>query len=137
MHARVALLVALAIGAISCGGGVTKLSDLKLPNVLGTWTLRTINGSPPPGVVRETNPRIELLSDLYTFTADNNYSERGTQRTTTGAVVTTDSVTEVGKWIIDAAGIVIIPSDGGAYPAAVGDNALTLTFSTLVLVYSR
>jgi hypothetical protein len=132
---RKALLVSL-IAAAACGGA-SSIADANLPNVVGTWTLKTVNGAPPPGVV-QTSPKIELLEDAYTFNAGGSYNETGSQRTTTSTGILTETATETGNWILGKSSITLAPSTGGAYPATVTDTSITFTFgTTLVLVYKR
>jgi len=131
---RRALFVSL-IAAAACGG-TSSIADVNLPNVIGTWTLKTVNGNPPPGVV-QASPKIELLEDAYTFNASGSYTETGSQRTTTSTQILTETITETGNWILGKSSITLAPSSGGAYPAAVTDTSLTLTFGTIVLVYKR
>src|SRR3954464_1590175 len=122
---RRALLVSL-IAAAACGGA-RSITNANLPNVIGTWTLKTVNGAPPPGVV-QASPKIELLDDTYTFNASGSYSESGSQRTTTSTQILTETVTETGNWTLGKTSITLAPANGGPYPAAVTDTALTFTF---------
>jgi len=125
----------MLVAAAGCGGAAS-IADANLPNVIGSWTLKSVNGSPPPGVV-QASPKIELLEDVYTFNASGSYTESGSQRTTTSTQILTETITEAGNWILGKSSITLAPSTGGAYPATVTDTSLTFTFGTLVLVYKR
>ena len=129
-------LMTFALGAVlACGGD--KPSEPVPTNVVGTWTLTSINGSAPPGVVQAANPKIELLSDSYTFNAAGFYSETGMQRTTTGTSVVTEAVIEGGAWVLVSGGVALQPDDAGGYSATVNSTSLTLKFGSLVLVYTK
>ena len=124
-------LVLLGCGSDSTGPGA---------NIVGTWDLQTVNGSPLPYLVdfnQTTNTRTEVVSDQYVVHQGGTYDETFTTRTTVGTQVTDDPVADAGTWTVNGNSVTLTASDGSPLNGTVNGNHITANIGGFTLVYLK
>jgi hypothetical protein len=145
VRGRTPWLRAIAVGALAfvaaCGGGGDDGPTGPDANVVGTYTLRTLNGSALPGLLSlETGGRrVDLLAEAITFNADRSYAHTATQRTSLGSQVTTENLAWTGTYSVSGNTVTLSRAADGARATLThgSDGSLTLTASGLTYVYRR
>jgi len=133
MRRLLALLVLSA--AVACGGDSSTNPSATLT---GSYSLRTVNGSPVPYTVIQIGAdKYEIVSDVVTLNEGGTWSESGTDRTTQSGQVTTGTITDNGTYTVNGTAITLISSQSGTVTGAVGAGTLTLTAEGIVLVYQK
>lgn len=98
------------------------------PSVTGTYTLRTINGSPLPYVLSETaTSKIEVLDRAFTLHQGSTYAESGHLRRTENGETTIVSTPATGTYRLEA-NSVSFQRNGGSSLAIAIVNGNTMTF---------
>ena len=132
-----ALAVAGALFTAACGGdGAT---GPKSANVVGTWGLHTVNGTQLPYTLLVNGAdKIELVSDSYTLSTGDNFTETAIVRYTESGVVTVDTVSDDGKYTLAGSALSLkYNSDLSVSQAAVNGDTFTMATSGVTLVYRR
>jgi hypothetical protein len=109
-------------------------------SAVGTWNLKTVNGSPLPfTAIFIANPvyRFEILSDQVVVHGDGTYSETSSTRETNGSTVTTSTDSDTGTWVQNDGTLTITASDGTVSTAAISGNTITISQEGAVAVYRR
>ena len=107
MRKLVAILFLAAF--VACGGD--SITDATA-SIAGTYTLRSVNGSPLPFTVFTSGTqKIEITDDMVVISESGTYSESGHTRTTNGTQVTTQTVAEAGTYTRNGTAITFRSSD--------------------------
>lgn len=123
------LVLAFALVA-ACGGDKSTAPPPVDLSLVGTYTLRTVNGSNLPFVFLQSGQTsYSVLEDRITIADGGTWSESGTSRTTINGVSANDVYADNGTWIRSGNGLVLVSS-------VYRNNAYTGTFtaSTLTVV---
>ena len=133
MRRFVALLAFAALAA--CGGD----SSTSPASVTGSYTLRTVNGTPLPyTLIQLGNFKYEITSDVITLNDGGTFTESGADRTTEeDGTVTTSTITDAGTYTLAGTAITLNSPDSGSINGSVSDGTLTLTGEGVVAVYSK
>jgi hypothetical protein len=134
MKRRHLILSALVAFAVACGDATTGPSD----EVVGTYTLRTVNGgSLPFTLVNSGSARIELLSSSVTLRQNSTFSAVLTVRQTVGTLVTTQSDSSNGTWA--RSGSTLTLNEGGTTSTATyqADGSIAITDGGYTMVYRK
>jgi hypothetical protein len=130
---RLVALLALAT-AVACGGDSTSPSA----TVTGSYSLRTVNGSPVPYTVIQIGAdKYEIVSDVVTINEGGTWSETGTDRTTQNGQVTNGTITDGGTYTLNGTAITFVSTESGTVNGSVGGGTLTITAEGLALVYQK
>lgn len=139
---RAALCFAAAMLVLAAGCGGDK--DPSAPeNIAGTYTMRTVNGNPPPVTLGEYTDetgsyKLEVLSGSITIEQGGSYRENHTFRETIdGVVQPPEDVPEIGTWVRDGNAVTLRTSDGFAIVATYASGALTLAQGPWTVRYTR
>ena len=129
------LAIALAFVTTGCS---KKDSPTSPATIAGTYTLRTINGSPLPyTLVLAGMDKVELLDDAITLTDAGTFTRLGHFRTTFSGVVTTTPITDAGSYVRTGTAITFTSPQNGSVSGTVDNGTLTLNDEGLVGVYRR
>lgn len=134
LSAVLTLVFSLALAA--CGGD----KSTGPVAVEGSYTLRTVNGQPLPGVVyQEPGYKLEVVSATLTLNADASFTDSGTWRETNGTTVTTSSSTDVGTWTRNGNSFTLVyPATGGTLAGTISGSSLSFVVNnTVPVVYSK
>jgi hypothetical protein len=98
-----------------------------------------VNGAVLPATIQAANPKVDVLSDVYTFNADHTYSEVTSFRLTNGTSITTQQATEVGTWSQTNASVGFGPTTSGSspYTGSVAAGTLTVASGGITAVYTK
>lgn len=139
-RAALSCAAALLFTAAGCGGD----KDPNAPeSIAGTYTMRTVNGSPPPVVLAEYadetgSYKLEVLGGSITLDEGGGYRENHTFRETIdGVVQPEEEVPESGTWVRDGNAVTLRTTDGYAVVATYAAGALTLAQGAFTVRYSR
>jgi hypothetical protein len=127
---------AFAVLSLGCGGDSTSPSGA---SIVGTWDLRTINGSPMQFVLTQNATfKDEIVSDVLTMNDDHTGNEVFIERQTSNGVATTDTTTSATTWTqSNDAVTVTFPSDGTLVHGTVSASTFVLAETGLTAVYDR
>lgn len=139
---RAALSCALAmlVTVTGCGGDEAPNAP---ESITGTYTLRTVNGSPPPVTLGEYTDesgsyKLEVLGGSITLEQGGSYRENHTFRETIdGVVQPPEEAPETGMWGRDGNAVTLRTPDGNAIVMTYAAGALTLVQGPFTVRYSR
>lgn len=129
------LLVALAL---ACGGD--KVAGPDAEGVVGSYSLRTVNGLALPFVVAEAaGDRLEVTSGALSVNADNSYVLTFNLRETVDGSVSNDTGTEEGTYRRTNNTLSFHPNDdSGDWSASYASGGtLTMTYDGVTLSFHR
>ena len=128
-------VVLLAFAALAACGGDSSTSPATVP---GTYTLRSINGSPLPAILVQIGTfKYEVTADVIILNDGGTYTESGSDRTTENGVVTTSTFTDAGTYTLTGTAITLDSPQTGSISGAVSGGTMTLTLEGLAAVYSK
>lgn len=131
---RLALALAVALSVSACGGD----SSTDPGSITGTYTLRTIAGSPLPYVLSEIGTtKYELLDDAVTLNANGTYTEISHTRATVNGQVSTTPSTDSGSYAVSGTDITFTSLDGSTVTGTVGAGTLTIPTGGGPAIYAR
>jgi hypothetical protein len=136
MRRLIALLVlAVTTAATACGGDSSTNPNAAIG---GTYTLKTVNGSPLPYIlVQSGTSKFEITDDVVVLTDAGTWTESGHTRTTENGVVTTDAFVDGGSYSRSGTAITLVSSASGSISGSVANGTLTISDVGLVAVYQR
>jgi hypothetical protein len=107
-------------------------------SVAGTYTLRTVNGSPLPYIILQSGAnKYEITDDAISLTDGGTWTEIGHDRTTTNGQVTTSSITDAGTYTRNGTAITLNSPTNGPISGSVSGGTLTLTDLGVAAVYAK
>lgn len=139
---RVALSCALAmlVTVTGCGGDDAPNAP---ENITGTYTLRTVNGNPPPVTIAEYTDesgsyKLELLGGSITLEQGGSYRDNHTLRETIdGVVQPPEEAPGTGTWARDGNTVTLRAADGEVVVATYAASALTFVQGPFTARYTR
>ncbi|MGK2934051.1 MAG: lipocalin family protein [Gemmatimonadaceae bacterium] len=131
-------LTAASLALVGCGKDAT---DPTSASVAGTYTLRTVNGSPLPYVTSQDETyTAEIVSSVLTLREDFSYAWAFTGRSTDNGQTTTNSESFPGTYRISGHTITLTDAEG-SIPGTLSGNTITISIVALpvvmVLVFQR
>ena len=132
VRALLGVVVMLSLGCLDDG-------IVGSPTSAGTYTLRTVNGSPLPYVLTQTaTSKTELLDRAITLYEGFSYAESGHLRTTAGSQVTTETIARGGTWAVSGNSISLQSNAGGPLVLAImHGNTMTIVEAGLTMVFRK
>ena len=122
---RRALVAAVTALAIACGSGAEKLIVLSGAEV-GTYTLATIDGTPPPMIIFQTqSAKQEVVTATVTLNADGSFLDVNDYLITSGSTAVSTSDTVQGSYARDRNTIIFVPASDSNYAMQLGMSSLT------------
>jgi lipocalin-like protein len=134
------IALVLTVGLVACGSDATSPSAT---SITGTWSLKTVNGAALPFVVFASGTdKEEIVSDVFTLTANNASSGAFTQlttfRITQNGQVASQSLPDAGTYTLNGSAVTLqFNSDSSSVTGAWSGNTITVTENGLVGVYQR
>jgi hypothetical protein len=135
---RALIAIALLLSVAGCGSEPTGLAA----EAAGTYTLVTVDGSPPPFVYIEApGYRDVILGGVVTLASDGTFTDATTMRVTREAVTEEKAFIVRGSWAMDGYVVVFTPNarlgGGGSYTMTFRDGRLTLVEAGVTSVFER
>ena len=128
-------VLALAM-AVACGGD--KSTNPNSDSIEGTYSLRTVNGSPLPFTFQSGTTSVTLTSDVITVAGNGSWTESIGYRQTANGQTTTGTDTDGGSWVRAGSSVTLNSSFGtGGYAGTYGNGSLTFSDAGFVEVFSR
>jgi hypothetical protein len=143
MHRRTAIAIIAAVCLSACGGGDSGTGPTTGTAVAGSYSLKTVNGSPLPyTIIAQGTSKLEITADVITLTANGSssgsVSQLSTLRNTQNGQATTSTQTDAGTYTLNGSAISIKwSSDGSISTGSLSGNSMTITDQGLALVYSK
>lgn len=108
-------------------------------SVVGTWNLKTVDGSALPYLVaQEDFDALELLSDVLTVAANGTFRQLSQIRVTQDAQASMESVPDSGSYAMNGTAVTFTyESDASARIASLAGNTLTFSEAGFTLVYKK
>ncbi len=135
---RILALALLALApALSAGCSSDAITDPG-PEISGTYSLTSLNGTAPPVVVLAGDPQIELLSDEITF-ASGRFTQRGTFRVTEAGTPSEVALADAGTFSVRRDTLILTyTSDGSSVRATFASvDAFTVLEPGAAATYRR
>lgn len=127
-------VLALALAAACGSDSATNVQA----SIAGTYSLRTINGTPMPFILAQTGAnKTEVTDDAITLNNGGTWTESGHYRTTTNGVATTSSVVDAGTYTLNGTAITLTSANTGVASGTVSGSTLTVVDQGLSAVYSK
>ena len=137
MRRLISFFLLLLAPVVVAGCGSDSISDPG-PSVAGIYSLASFDGTAPPIVLLDGDPRIEVVSDVLTLAAAGTFTQRTTFRYTEGGVPSSDEQLETGTFSLTGATINLrFDSDGSSQPATVSGNTIVIAVEGHTLRYVR
>jgi hypothetical protein len=106
--------------------------------VTGTYTLRTVNGSPVPYTVPASGPGVtEIVSGSIVLYKTTVYARDGLSRTTLNGQVTEEHASETGNWTIEGTRISLRGATGTVTETLITGNDMTIVNPGMTLVFRK
>ena len=125
------------LAAAACGDdGPTGSGD----PVVGTYTLRTVNGANLPAIVEDDEfGQLHVLSGSITLAANRTFTNRLRVRLVSDGLDLTEEATLEGTYTVQGSTITLVDRDVEAEPvtATLGSGTLTFSDGEVTLVYRR
>lgn len=138
MRRLLAHLLVFAALVTLAGCGSDGSTNAGPASVAGTYTLRTVNGSPLPYVLFELGDETyEVLADAVTLIEGGTWTESATFRSTEGGTETTVTSTSTGTYTLAGSVITFASAESGTFSGSVESGTLRLTEGGLLAVYTR
>jgi hypothetical protein len=136
MRRRCFLLLAATV-VVGCGSDSS--TGPSQASIVGTWELKTINGTALPFVVAQVGTnKVELLSDVFTINAGGSFTQTTTVRSTVNGQASTSSEADAGSYTLNGTAVTLkFNSDGSTGTASWSGNTMTTTDGGFALVYTR
>ena len=142
MRKLVAFLLVVTVAA--CDSRIGPSFVAPLPTIVGTYTLRTVNGNPLPTVIDQTlGSTTTVTADTITFSTDASVRRAFTLIVATppAAPVTRVSV-KTGSYTASAGNVTVtLPTDAGGVLTLTGTytpgSSVTLNATGVVMVYAK
>jgi hypothetical protein len=131
------LFVMLALATLAACGG-DKATNPNSDAIEGTYSLKTINGSPLPFTIQSGTTSYVLKTDVITIASNGSWTESITYTETFNGQSSNGTDTDGGTWI-RAGNAVSLNSnfDTGGWAMTYNNGSLTVNESGLVAVFTR
>ena len=108
-------------------------------SVVGTWNLKTVNGSALPYLVPQDDfDALELLGDVLTVDANGTFRQLSQIRVTQDAEASMESVPDSGSYALNGTAVTFTyESDASPRIASLAGNTLTFAEAEFTLVYKK
>jgi hypothetical protein len=133
---RKLLAVLLVVGAAACS--VDTPAGPLVGDISGTYTLRSMNGSPLPFVFTSNDTTVSIDTDVLTVVASGDWSETVGYRQTVGtAAATNETLNLVGSWTRNGNQLNFRTSLGLLYVGTATETSLNLSDAGFNYVFTR
>ena len=107
-------------------------------SVAGTYTLRTINGSPLPYTLFDFGgDKYEITAGAITLGAGGTWTQSGADRMTEGASVVTSTFTATGTYTLAGNVITLVSPGTGIVTGSVDSGRMSLTQDGVIEVFTK
>jgi hypothetical protein len=134
MNHRLATRIALVAAAFTLG-----CSPATSPlDVIGTYTLKSVSGSPLPYQLPEVGPiKVHVLDDMIILTPSGTYSEVGHKLFTNGTMASVATPVDAGNFRRRGDAITMESLLIGVWSGTIKGSTLTLEQQGLTLIYEK
>lgn len=134
--ARIAAFATLAFTLAACGSdSATSPTSV---TVSGTYSLQTVNGASLPAILQGSGAnKIEIVSDVFTFSSTGTFTERAVVRYTENGVVSSETFDDTGTYTKNGTAITLRYSDASTGSGTLDGNSMTLSGQGYSFVYLR
>lgn len=126
--------------AMACGGADSPTTPTPT-SITGTYTLRTVNGSPLPFVVPDGGAaKIEIVDGTLTVNDGGGWTESGHLRSTLNGKATASASSFVGGagfYTLSGTAITLSGSNGGPFSGSVSSGAVTVAVGIYLYAYAK
>jgi uncharacterized lipoprotein YajG len=128
------LLLAVVLPLAACEGPADPTQ-----NVVGTYTLVQLNGSPLPALTsQDAFGRVELVSGTLTLRSDRSFAETLHGRfTPTSGAIQTNTVNNSGTFTVTGSTVRLQSSEGATYSGTLNGNILEYALQGFLLRYHK
>ena len=138
MRRLVALLPVFAALVTLTACGSDSATNAGPASVAGTYTLRTVNGSPLPYTVFQIdNDKYEITGGAVTLKEGGTWTQSAADRMTEGLSVVTSTFTATGTYTLSGSSITLVSPGTGIISGSVDSGTLSLTQDGVVAVYRK
>ncbi len=128
----------VALASLFAISGCSAIDSIASGGVVGTYELRSINGTQPPALIyQEPGYSEEILSATFSLERDGSYSEAGIIRQTTNGRSVTSSSSSRGYYDEYNGDITFRESGGRTYYGSYTNGRLVIQDQGLTLTYLR
>lgn len=132
MGIGVAVMLAMAA---ACGDGK---NPIEVESIAGTYQLQTVNDRSLPWTAFEgPGFKYEMVSGSFTFTNDGKYTSTGSLRLTENGVVSNQTETGFGTYVVAGTSVTMTESDGEKFSGTVQSSVFTLTDEGFTFVFRK
>lgn len=130
-------LLVLSLALLAACGGDSATSPTS-QSLAGTYTMRTVNGSPLPFVVQSGTTKITITADVMTVADGGTWSETGAFTLTVNGSSTSQVISDGGTFVRAGATVSFLNGNQTAYTGSFTGSGFTLTDQqALRYVFSR
>jgi hypothetical protein len=127
-----------ALASLVVLSGCSAIDSIASGNVIGTFELRSINGTQPPALIyQEPGYSEEILSATFSLENDGSYSEAGIIRETINGRSTTSSTSSYGYYDEYNGDITFTEQGGRTYYGTITNGRLVVQDQGMTLTYLR
>lgn len=130
--------ILLVFAALTIGCGRDSATQPAEASIVGTWDLRTINGSSLPFVLSQSGAdKAEVMSDVATADDHGAYTEVTQFRTTLNGQATTQAFTDAGTYTVNGNAVTLRSGDGSSVTASLSENTFAISSGAFVYIYKK
>ena len=138
MRRLVAILLAFAVPMTVAACGMDGSPLVGPASVAGTYTLRTINGSPLPyALFQAGDDKYEITAGAITLAEGGTWSQSSAERMTEGSSVVTSTSTVTGTYSRTGTVITLVSPAAAPVTGSLDSGTLTLTQDGYLAVYTK
>ncbi|HEY0996721.1 MAG TPA: hypothetical protein VGD77_12075, partial [Gemmatimonadaceae bacterium] len=123
--ARIATFATLAFTLAACGSdSATSPTSV---SVNGTYSLQTVNGAAVPFILQGSGAnKVEIVSDVFTFSSAGTFTERAVLRFTENGVLRNENYDDSGTYTKSGTAITLRYTDASTGSGTIDGNTMTL-----------
>jgi hypothetical protein len=127
----------LVLGA-ACSGGSEATAPAGSASVVGTWSLKTVNGATLPYLMDQIGAdKTEMTGDVIVFLASGQFTETAQVRATSGGQVSTVPVQQAGTWATNKGSVALTFVGGNTADGSYTGASLSLNINGLAFGYTK
>jgi hypothetical protein len=132
-------VLAGCVGESTAPKGINDEGTESTPSIVGTWSLRTLNGSNLPFMIAQDGSfKIEIVSDILTVAAGSTFTEIRTLRSSDDGAAATEEYSDAGSYSISGKAVIFTFQSGSLpFKGTLNGHTLTLVLDGQQYVYQK